>query len=95
MSTSQPVREPATTSHPLHDPNDPRTTAHGTFKITVPTTNEDKAGNPLHAYLFVALTAYLALKRKESTVVVVAASVAAAWKSRNEEVVPVVRRPFA
>lgn len=45
------------------DVNDPRTTAHGVFKIAVPTTNEDRAGNPLHAYLLLALLAYAAWKR--------------------------------
>ncbi|MCI0827701.1 MAG: hypothetical protein J4N73_08025 [Chloroflexi bacterium] len=37
------------------DVNDPRTTVHGVFKIRGPTTNEDRAGNPLHFYLLVFL----------------------------------------
>jgi hypothetical protein len=33
------------------DVNDPRTTATGSFKISTPTTNENRAGNPLQAWL--------------------------------------------
>lgn len=33
------------------DVNDPRTTAAGTFKISLPTTNENRAGNPVQAWL--------------------------------------------
>ena len=33
------------------DVNDPRTTATGNFKISTPTTNENRAGNPLQAWL--------------------------------------------
>lgn len=46
------------------DVNDPRTTAHGVFKISLPTTNEDRAGNPLHAYLIVALLVDLLARRQ-------------------------------
>ena len=45
------------------DVNDLRTTAHGEFSIGPPTTNEDRAGNPLHAYLMLALLGYAALRR--------------------------------
>ncbi|MFQ5922543.1 MAG: glycosyltransferase family 39 protein [Anaerolineales bacterium] len=45
--------------------NDPRTTAHGVFKISQPTTNEDRAGNPLHTYMLVFLAAS-ALWRRDS-----------------------------
>jgi len=45
------------------DVNDPRTTAHGVFKVAAPTTNEDRAGNPLHAYVLVGLIALAAWKR--------------------------------
>jgi hypothetical protein len=43
--------------------NDPRTTAHGVFKIATPTTNEDRAGNPFQAYVLVGLVAFAAWKR--------------------------------
>ena len=49
------------------DVNDPRTTAHGVFKISLPTTNEDRAGNPLHAYLIVALLVDLVARRQSLT----------------------------
>jgi len=45
------------------DVNDPRTTAHGVFKVAAPTTNEDRAGNPLHAYVLVSLVTFAAWKR--------------------------------
>lgn len=45
------------------DVNDPRMTAHGAFKIATPTTNEDRAGNPLQAYALVGLVAFAARKR--------------------------------
>lgn len=45
------------------DVNDSRTTAHGVFKIATPTTNEDQASNPLHAYLLLAFLIYAVLKR--------------------------------
>jgi hypothetical protein len=37
------------------DPNDPRTTAEGTFRIRAPTLHETTAGNSLHAYLLVVV----------------------------------------
>jgi hypothetical protein len=33
------------------DVNDPRTTSAGTFKVSLPTTNENRAGNPVQAWL--------------------------------------------
>jgi hypothetical protein len=33
------------------DPNDPRTTSVGPYKVILPSTNEQRAGNPLHALL--------------------------------------------
>ena len=33
------------------DLSDPRTTSTGKFKVSAPTTNENRAGNPLHAWL--------------------------------------------
>ena len=47
------------------DPNDPRTTAHGEFEIDEPTTNENKAGNPIHLLVAAAAGFYLVLRRKE------------------------------
>ncbi len=37
------------------DVNDPRTTAAGPFKVSIPTTNENRAGNPLHAWISLPL----------------------------------------
>lgn len=47
------------------DINDARTTAHGVFKINEPTTNEDRAGNPLHFYLLVLLGGSMLWRRHE------------------------------
>jgi len=47
------------------DINDARTTAHGVFKINEPTTNEDRAGNPLHFYLLVFLAGSMLWRREE------------------------------
>lgn len=47
------------------DVNDARTTAHGVFKIREPTTNEDRAGNPLHFYLLVLLAGSMLWRRHE------------------------------
>lgn len=41
------------------DENDPRTTAHGVFKVAPPSTTESKAGNPLHAYFLLLVAAGL------------------------------------
>jgi hypothetical protein len=46
------------------DVNDPRTTSHGVFKIGTPTTNEDRAGNPVHFYLLVGLVGYVLIRRE-------------------------------
>jgi hypothetical protein len=45
--------------------NDPRTTAHADFRITGPTTNEIKAGNPLHIYSYFLVLILIILQRKE------------------------------
>lgn len=58
------------------DVNDPRTTAHGVFKIAVPTTNEDQAGNPMHAYLLVLLSIYAIWKRPKAGRALVGYSIA-------------------
>jgi hypothetical protein len=47
------------------DVNDARTTAHGVFKVREPTTNEDRAGNPLHFYLLVFLVGSMLWRRHE------------------------------
>ena len=47
------------------DVNDPRTTAHGVFKVREPTTNEDRAGNPLHFYLLLFLAGSMFWRRHE------------------------------
>ena len=47
------------------DVNDERTTVHGVFKISKPTTNEDRAGNPLHFYLLVFLAGSMLWRRHE------------------------------
>ena len=47
------------------DPNDPRTTAHGRFKIDEPTTNENKSGNLVH--LLVLAVSVIFLARRSST----------------------------
>ncbi len=47
------------------DVNDARTTAHGVFKVRAPTTNEDRAGNPLHFYLLVFLAGSMLWRRQE------------------------------
>jgi hypothetical protein len=46
------------------DVNDPRTTSHGVFKISTPSTNEDRAGNPLHFYLLVGFVGYALIRRE-------------------------------
>ena len=47
------------------DVNDERTTAHGVFKVREPSTNEDRAGNPLHFYLLVILAGSMLWRRHE------------------------------
>ena len=44
--------------------NDPRTTSAGRFRISLPSTHEDLAGNPLHALLGLALAGAYFLERK-------------------------------
>jgi hypothetical protein len=46
------------------DVNDPRTTAAGRFKISVPRTNEILIGNPLHALFILVSIAFLIRDRK-------------------------------
>lgn len=44
------------------DVNDPRTTATGEFKVGLPTTNENRAGNPLHFWLSLPLFGLVLLR---------------------------------
>ncbi len=48
------------------DPNDPRTTSAGEFKVRVPNPNngEDQVSNPLHAWLYLMVVGALLLRRK-------------------------------
>ena len=47
------------------DPNDPRTTSAGRFRISPPSTAENLASNPLHALIILVLLSVLFLKRSE------------------------------
>ena len=47
------------------DPNDPRTTSAGRFRVSPPSTAENLAGNPLHALIILVFLPVLVLKRKE------------------------------
>ena len=47
------------------DPNDPRTTSAGRFRISPPSTAENLASNPLHALIILVFLPVLFLKRRE------------------------------
>jgi hypothetical protein len=47
------------------DVDDPRTTAITNYKVSKPTTNEDKTTNPLHALLILIVFVFLLIRRKE------------------------------
>jgi hypothetical protein len=47
------------------DPNDPRTTSAGRFRISPPSTAENLASNPLHALIILVFLPLLFLKRRE------------------------------
>jgi hypothetical protein len=47
------------------DPNDPRTTSEGVFRVKPPITHETVASNPLQAYFSVGFLAYMLLRRKD------------------------------
>ena len=47
------------------DPNDPRTTSAGRFRVSPPSTAENLAGNPLHALIILVFIPVLVLKRKQ------------------------------
>jgi hypothetical protein len=47
------------------DVDDPRTTAITNYKVSKPTTNEDKTSNPLHALLILVVFFVLLIRRKE------------------------------
>ena len=47
------------------DPNDPRTTSAGRFRVSPPSTAENLASNPLHALIILVFLPVLFLKRRE------------------------------
>jgi 4-amino-4-deoxy-L-arabinose transferase-like glycosyltransferase len=47
------------------DVNDPRTTAAGRFKVSLPRTNEILVGNPLHTFLILIMFGIVILRRKK------------------------------
>ena len=47
------------------DPNDPRTTSVGRFRVSPPSTAENLASNPLHALIILVFLPVLFLKRRE------------------------------
>lgn len=49
------------------DVNDPRTTSAGRFKVITPSTDENLAGNPLHAYLVLGVLGFLIVRRQTMT----------------------------
>lgn len=49
------------------DVNDPRTTSGGYFKVPPPATNEEKSGNPLHAYILAAFCVLLLIRTKRTS----------------------------
>jgi len=46
------------------DPNDPRTTSAGEFKVRVPNMHEDLVSNPVHAWLYLIVVGALLLRRR-------------------------------
>jgi hypothetical protein len=49
------------------DYNDPRTTSAGRFKVSTPKTDENLAGNPLHAYMVLGVLGFLIVRRQTMT----------------------------